>query len=120
MLKLFRYAWDVDPTEHFLKIARRLTDYPDKNSSPDIASMKRALIAAPVLMSLVFLYGVIGLYAAPLQFRWFRHARPASEAFRAGILIVEPRVVPLTRLTRAFDWYDPDSEAGVEQLEATS
>jgi signal transduction histidine kinase len=29
-------------------------------------------------------------------------------------------VVPLTRLTRAFDWYDPDSEAGVEQLEATS
>ena len=41
MLKLFRYAWDVDPTEHFLKIARRLTDYPDKNSSPDIASMKR-------------------------------------------------------------------------------
>src|SRR5262249_29871033 len=63
----------------------------------DMASMKRALIAAPVLMSLVFLYGVIGFYAASHQFRWFQHARPLGEAFRAGILIVEPRVVPLTR-----------------------
>src|SRR5215831_9880709 len=68
----------------------------------DSASMKRALISAPVLMSLVFLYGAIGFYAEPHQFRWFAHARPLSEAFRAGILIVEPRVVPLTRYAGRF------------------
>jgi len=68
----------------------------------DIASMKRALIAAPVLTTIVFLYGAIGFYATQPQFRWFRGARPWGEAFRSGVLILEPRAVPLTRYAGRF------------------
>ena len=68
----------------------------------DMASMKRALIAAPLLTFIVFAYGAIGFEATAPQFRWFQGARPVSEAFRSGVLILEPRVVPLTRYAGRF------------------
>jgi phosphatidylglycerol lysyltransferase len=68
----------------------------------DSASMKRALVAAPLLTLLVFAYGVIGFEATAAQFRWLRGAHPMSEAFRAGVLILEPTVVPLSRHAGRF------------------
>ncbi len=68
----------------------------------DGPSMKRALVAAPILSLIVFAYAVTGLAAAPHQFRWFSGAHPVSEAFRSGVLILEPHVVGLTRDANRF------------------
>jgi len=68
----------------------------------DTASMKRALITAPLLMIIVFLYGLTGLIATYDQFRWPRDVEPIQEAFRVGVLIISPHVVPVTKYASRF------------------
>jgi lysylphosphatidylglycerol synthetase-like protein (DUF2156 family) len=68
----------------------------------DPASLRRGLLATPLLLLLVFLYGVTGFQATSNQFRWRPAATPVTEAVRAGILIVNPAAVPTTRYARLF------------------
>jgi phosphatidylglycerol lysyltransferase len=68
----------------------------------DPASMQRAFIAAPLLTLMVYMYAAMGLDATQHQFRWFGGARPFGEAFRAGVLILEPHVVPLNKYASRF------------------
>jgi phosphatidylglycerol lysyltransferase len=68
----------------------------------DPASLRRGLMATPLLLLIVFFYGMTGFAATANQFRWAPKATPAREAVRAGILIVSPGVVPLTRYARLF------------------
>jgi phosphatidylglycerol lysyltransferase len=65
------------------------------NASSDPASVKQGLIAIPVLLTIVFLYGYIGLRHMQDRYQWFPGATPYSEAIRSGILILEPEVEPL-------------------------
>ncbi len=68
----------------------------------DSASLKRGLVAAPLLTLMVFLYAAVGFDATKHQFRWYSGAEPWAEALRAGVLIVEPHVVPLTKAASRF------------------
>ena len=62
----------------------------------DPASLRFALRTAPLLVAMVMLYGGVGLFRMRHRFFWPPGATPVSEAFRAGILTVEPRALPLT------------------------
>jgi lysylphosphatidylglycerol synthetase-like protein (DUF2156 family)/membrane protein DedA with SNARE-associated domain len=68
----------------------------------DPASLHKGLMATPLLLMLVFFYGVTGFAATSTQFRWGPRATPITEAVRAGILIVTPAAVPTTRYARLF------------------
>ena len=68
----------------------------------DPASLRRGLLATPLLLLLVFLYGVTGFAATYNQFVWPDGATPGKEALRTGILIVGPDVKPATRYARLF------------------
>jgi lysylphosphatidylglycerol synthetase-like protein (DUF2156 family)/membrane protein DedA with SNARE-associated domain len=68
----------------------------------DPASLRKGLMVTPLLLLMVFFYGVTGFAAASLQFRWPAEATPLTEAVRGGILIVKPEVVPTTRYARLF------------------
>jgi lysylphosphatidylglycerol synthetase-like protein (DUF2156 family) len=68
----------------------------------DPASLRRGLMATPLLLLIVFFYGMTGFAATANQFRWAPKATPISEAVRGGILIVAPGVVPLTSYARLF------------------
>jgi len=68
----------------------------------DPASLRRGLMAAPLLVLLVFFYGVTGFAATFTQFHWPPHSTPLTEAARAGILIITPTVKPATRDARLF------------------
>jgi lysylphosphatidylglycerol synthetase-like protein (DUF2156 family)/membrane protein DedA with SNARE-associated domain len=68
----------------------------------DPASLRKGLMITPLLLLIVFFYGVTGFAATSSQFVWREEADPVGEAVRAGILIVEPRVVPATRYARLF------------------
>lgn len=68
----------------------------------DPASLRRGLMVTPLLLLLVFFYGLTGFAATSLQFRWSASATPFSEAIRGGILIIKPEVVPETRYARLF------------------
>jgi lysylphosphatidylglycerol synthetase-like protein (DUF2156 family)/membrane protein DedA with SNARE-associated domain len=68
----------------------------------DPASLRKGLMATPLLLLLVFLYGVTGFAATSSQFRWRSNTTPVTEALRAGILIVTPGAVPVTRDARLF------------------
>jgi phosphatidylglycerol lysyltransferase len=68
----------------------------------DPASLRKGLMATPLLLLLVFFYGVTGFVATSNQFRWTAKATPITEAFRTGILILKPEVAPLTRYARLF------------------
>jgi phosphatidylglycerol lysyltransferase len=68
----------------------------------DAASMRKALVIAPLLTFLVFLYAFTGFYATRDQFQWSDRVGPLGESFRAGVLIVAPRAVPLTKYTERF------------------
>src|SRR5438093_2627432 len=59
-------------------------------------------MATPLLLLMVFLYGITGFAATSNQFRWARNATPLREAVRSGILIVRPDVEPRTRYARLF------------------
>lgn len=66
------------------------------NARSDPASVKQGLIAIPVLVTVVCLYGYIGLHHMQDRYQWSPGATPLSEALRSGILILEPEVEPLT------------------------
>jgi lysylphosphatidylglycerol synthetase-like protein (DUF2156 family)/membrane protein DedA with SNARE-associated domain len=68
----------------------------------DPASLRRGLMATPLLLLIVFFYGVTGFAATANQFRWQPRATPVTEAVRSGILIVRPEVVPGTNYARLF------------------
>jgi phosphatidylglycerol lysyltransferase len=59
-------------------------------------------MATPLLLLIVFSYGVTGFAATHQQFEWDSDANPLTEAVRAGILITEPNVIPLTRYASLF------------------
>lgn len=68
----------------------------------DPASLRKGLMVTPLLLLIVFFYGLTGFYATHPQFSWEAHATPAREALRAGVLIIRPEVVPATRYARLF------------------
>jgi lysylphosphatidylglycerol synthetase-like protein (DUF2156 family)/membrane protein DedA with SNARE-associated domain len=68
----------------------------------DPASLRKGLMATPLLLLMVFSYGVTGFAATSNQFRWSPRSTPVTEAVRGGILIVTPAVVPTTRYARMF------------------
>jgi lysylphosphatidylglycerol synthetase-like protein (DUF2156 family)/membrane protein DedA with SNARE-associated domain len=68
----------------------------------DPASLRMGLMVTPLLLLMVFFYGVTGFAAAPSQFRWSAGSTPVTEAVRGGILIVKSDVVPITRNARLF------------------
>jgi lysylphosphatidylglycerol synthetase-like protein (DUF2156 family) len=68
----------------------------------DPASLRKGLMVTPLLLLMVFFYGVTGFAATSTQFAWSTGASPVTEAIRGGILIVKPDVVPLTRYARLF------------------
>src|SRR5262249_20119873 len=65
-------------------------------------SLRKGLMVTPLLLIMVFFYGLTGFAATYPQFVWSSHATPASEAVRGGILIVTPAVIPATRYARLF------------------
>jgi phosphatidylglycerol lysyltransferase len=68
----------------------------------DPASLRKGLMITPLLLLIVFFYGVTGFAATSSQFVWPDDANPVSAAIRNGILIVDPGVVPATRNARLF------------------
>ena len=68
----------------------------------DPASLRKGLIVTPLLLMMVFFYGVTGFAATYQQFVWAHDATPATEALRGGILIVAPSVIPATQYARLF------------------
>jgi lysylphosphatidylglycerol synthetase-like protein (DUF2156 family)/membrane protein DedA with SNARE-associated domain len=68
----------------------------------DPASLRKGLMVTPLLLLMVFFYGLTGFAATSPQFRWSATATPFTEAIRGGILIVKPDVVPATRYARLF------------------
>jgi phosphatidylglycerol lysyltransferase len=68
----------------------------------DPASLRKGLIVTPLLLMIVFFYGLTGFAATYPQFVWTSKATPATEAIRSGILIVTPMVIPVTRYARLF------------------
>ena len=68
----------------------------------DPASLRRGLMVTPLLLLIVFFYGLTGFAATSPQFRWSPNATPLTEAVRGGILIVKPDVVPRTRYATLF------------------
>ncbi|MFN8095655.1 MAG: phosphatidylglycerol lysyltransferase domain-containing protein, partial [Vicinamibacteria bacterium] len=62
----------------------------------DPASLRRALLMAPVLAVVVWSFGVVGLSDLGDQYRWDEGDTPAVEAVRAGLLTLDPGVDPLT------------------------
>jgi phosphatidylglycerol lysyltransferase len=62
----------------------------------DPASVKQGLVAIPVLLAVVFLYGYVGLRHMQDRYEWSPGATPVNEAIRSGILIIAPRVEPAT------------------------
>jgi lysylphosphatidylglycerol synthetase-like protein (DUF2156 family)/membrane protein DedA with SNARE-associated domain len=68
----------------------------------DPASLRKGLMATPLLLLAVFSYGVTGFAATHQQFEWEPQANPLTEALRTGILIVQPDVIPMTRYASRF------------------
>ena len=68
----------------------------------DPASLRRGLLITPLLLMIVFFYGLTGFAATYPQFVWTKQATPATEAVRSGILIIAPEVIPATRYARLF------------------
>ena len=68
----------------------------------DPASVRQGLLAIPVLFSVVCLYGYIGLRYTQSQYAWYPGASPATEAWRSGVLILEPQLDPVTAHAARF------------------
>lgn len=66
----------------------------------DPASLRKALLIAPLLLITVFLYSATGLLATYSQFEWPPGSDPVFEAFRTGILILSPTVVASTQYAK--------------------
>jgi lysylphosphatidylglycerol synthetase-like protein (DUF2156 family) len=68
----------------------------------DPTSVRKALRMAPVLAAAVVVYGYVGLLALRGDFAWDPGATPLSEAFRSGIVILDPEVDPRTEHAARF------------------
>jgi lysylphosphatidylglycerol synthetase-like protein (DUF2156 family)/membrane protein DedA with SNARE-associated domain len=68
----------------------------------DPASLRKGLMITPLLLLIVFFYGVTGFAATSTQFVWPDSADPVSESIRNGILIMKPGVTPATTYARLF------------------
>ena len=68
----------------------------------DPASLRQALVMAPVLALTVWVFGLVGLTDLQRHFSWDRGNTPALEALRSGLLIVEPGVDPLRPAAARF------------------
>ena len=68
----------------------------------DPASLRQALLMAPVLAATVWVFGVVGLADLRDQFAWDAGNTPAAEAVRSGLLILDPGVDPLTEHAARF------------------
>jgi len=58
----------------------------------DPASLRQALVMAPVLAAVVWVFGAVGLADLRDQFTWDDGNTPAIEAVRSGLLTLEPGV----------------------------
>ena len=68
----------------------------------DPASLRQALLMAPVLAGTVWVFGAVGLADLRDQFVWDDGNTPAVEAVRSGLLILDPGVDPLTEHAARF------------------
>jgi len=68
----------------------------------DPASLRKGLMVTPLLLLMVFSYGVAGFVATSTQFLWPASASPLTEALRGGIFIVKLAATPATRYARMF------------------
>ncbi len=68
----------------------------------DPASLRQALVMAPVLAATVWVFGVVGLADLRDQFAWDAGNTPAAEAVRSGLLILDPGVDPVTAHAARF------------------
>jgi phosphatidylglycerol lysyltransferase len=68
----------------------------------DPQSAHQAFLMAPVLASLVLVYGFLGLRNLEAQFEWRAGGTPLVEAARSGLLIDDAGVDPLTPLAARF------------------
>jgi phosphatidylglycerol lysyltransferase len=68
----------------------------------DPASLRQALVMAPVLAVAVWVFGVVGLADLRDQFAWDPGNTPAQEAVRSGLLTLDPGVDPLTEHAARF------------------
>jgi phosphatidylglycerol lysyltransferase len=68
----------------------------------DPASLRQALLMAPVLAGTVWVFGAVGLADLRDQFVWDDGNTPAVEAVRSGLLILDPGVNPLTEHAARF------------------
>jgi phosphatidylglycerol lysyltransferase len=62
----------------------------------DPATLRRALVVAPVLGVVLIAFGYVGLEALASEFEWPAGATPLGESIRTGILILHPDLHPLT------------------------
>jgi phosphatidylglycerol lysyltransferase len=68
----------------------------------DPASLRQALLMAPVLAAVVWVFGAVGLADLHDHFTWDAGNTPAREAVRSGLLIVDPGVEPATARAARF------------------
>jgi lysylphosphatidylglycerol synthetase-like protein (DUF2156 family) len=68
----------------------------------DPASLRQALVMAPVLAAAVWVFGVVGLADLHDQFVWDLGNTPAKEAVRSGLLTLDPGVDPRTEHAGRF------------------
>lgn len=81
----------------YLAVFRRRYDVPS-----DPVSIRQALVMAPALAAVVWVFGAVGLADLRAAFTWQAGNTPALEAVRSGLLIVEPGVEPLTEHAARF------------------
>ena len=68
----------------------------------DPASLRQALVMAPALAVVVWVFGVVGLADLREQFAWDAGNTPALEAVRSGLLTLDPGVEPSTEHAARF------------------
>ena len=61
----------------------------------DAASLRQAVVMAPVLAATVFVFGWVGLADLHRHYAWSAGDTPALEALRSGVLILDPAIEPL-------------------------
>jgi phosphatidylglycerol lysyltransferase len=66
------------------------------NARSDPSSIQRGLLLVPILALLMLIYGYVGLKDMQDQFSWYAGSNPLNQAFRCGILILEPNLNPKT------------------------
>jgi phosphatidylglycerol lysyltransferase len=72
------------------------------NARSDPASLRQALVMAPVLAGVVWVFGAVGLADLHDQYAWDAGNTPALEAARSGLLILDPGVDPATAHAARF------------------